>query len=88
MHYVYILFLKTNELYKGYTDNLKRRFREHNQGLVDATRNKRPIELIYYEAYQNKSDAVKRERYFKTGWGRDYVKKILANYLKNKNPKN
>lgn len=84
------IFKKYHELYKGYTDNLERRLKEHNNGYVRATRNKRPLELIYYEAYRNKTDAMNREKYFKTGWGRDYLKKVLNNYLlkeKQKNPK-
>ncbi len=89
MYYVYVLFLKKHhELYKGYTDNLKKRWSEHARELVESTRNKGPLEIAYYEAYQNKKDAMDRERYFKTGWGRLYLKKILKNYIQeSKNPK-
>ena len=88
MYYIYVLFLKNKELYKGYTDNLERRMKEHNSGLVQATKYKRPLELIYHEAYHNKKDAIDRERYFKTGWGRNYLRKVLKNYIEeNKNPK-
>jgi len=83
MYYIYVLFLKRyQELYKGYTDNLEKRLHEHSRGLVRSTRNKRPLELIYYEAYQNKLDAMDRERYFKTGWGGVYLRKVLKNCIK------
>jgi len=82
MYYLYILFSKKDYgLYRGYTDNLDRRFKEHQKGLVEATKDRRPLELIYYEAYRNKKDAMARERFFKTGWGRNYLKKILKHYL-------
>jgi len=77
---------KDKGLYTGFTDNLKRRIKEHNQGLVASTKNRRPLELIYFEGYKDKSSAQKREGYLKIGWGRNYLKKILDNYYKN-NPK-
>ena len=88
MYYVYVLYLSTREFYKGYAQDLQKRVKEHNNGYVDSTKNKRPMELAYYEAYQNKRDAMDRERYFKTGWGRLYLKKVLKNYTSKKlNPK-
>ena len=82
MYYVYILrSKKDNDFYTGYTENLETRFKEHNKGLVKATRNRRPLELIYYEAYKNRKDAIKREKFLKTGWGRNYIRRVLANYL-------
>ena len=85
MYYVYILFsLKDNKLYVGYTNNLRRRMSEHKNGMSLATSNRRPLGLIYYEAYMNQRDAMSREKYYKTGWGRNYIKKILRNCLKEK----
>lgn len=82
MYYIYVLSSKKcRELYKGYANNLKRRIREHRKGLVEATKNKKPLDLVYYEAYQSRKDAMARERYFKTGWGRNYLRKILKHYL-------
>ena len=81
MYYVYILkSLTDKKLYSGYTDNLKRRFREHNNGEVESTRNRKPFTLVYYEAYQHQQDATAREKFFKTQWGRNYLKKVLKNY--------
>ncbi len=62
MFYVYILkSVKLNQLYIGSTNNLKRRFIEHNKGLVPSTKAKRPLDLIYYEAYKVESEARHRE---------------------------
>jgi len=81
MFYVYILeSLKDKKLYVGYTNNLRRRFEEHNSGKIDVTKYRRPFKIIYYEAYLNQQDATSREKYFKTGWGRTYLKRILKNY--------
>jgi len=81
MFYVYILeSLKDKKLYVGYTNNLRRRFEEHNSGKIDVTKYRRPFKIIYYEAYLNQQDATSREKYFKTGWGRTYLKRILENY--------
>lgn len=84
MYYIYVLRSITDgKLYNGYTNNLKRRFQEHNDGLVPSTKNRKPLELIYYEAYCNQQDATSREKYFKTQWGRNYIKKVLKNYWNN-----
>ena len=62
MHYVYVLkSVKLGELYVGQTNDLKRRFVEHNTGKNVSTKHKAPFKLVYYEAYQSKSDAKFRE---------------------------
>jgi len=62
MFYTYVLrSIKDNKLYTGSTDNLERRFREHNASKVFSTKSRIPFELIYYEAYKSESDARKRE---------------------------
>ena len=66
MFYVYILkSTKDNKLYIGYTKDLKQRFLQHNKGLVESTKNRKPFKLIYYEAYLNQKDALEREKSFK-----------------------
>lgn len=78
MHYVYILCSrKDGNLYVGYTNDLKQRLRKHNSGKVQATAHRLPLALIYYEAYLNEWDAREKERYLKTGWGRNYIRKYL-----------
>ena len=71
-------------MYIGYTNDLKRRLKEHNEGKNFSTAPRKPFKLIYYEAYLNKEDAKERERFFKTGWGRQYLKKKLKNYFSSK----
>lgn len=88
MFYVYILLsLKDNLWYTGYTENLKRRFEEHNNGLNYSTRKRRPFKLIYYEACLDEDDAKMRETYLKTGMGKRYLKNRLKFYLNNLNKK-
>jgi len=66
MFYLYILrSLKDSKLYIGSTSDLKRRFSEHNSGKNYSTRNRKPFELIYYEAYRSESDARQREKNLK-----------------------
>jgi putative endonuclease len=75
MFYTYVLKSENDgKLYIGYTDNLKRRFEEHNNGQVESTKGRRPFKLIYYEACLEKQKAVSREKYFKTGFGRNFLK--------------
>ncbi|MBI5734105.1 MAG: GIY-YIG nuclease family protein [Candidatus Kerfeldbacteria bacterium] len=66
MYYVYILQSKKDKkLYLGSTNNLKRRLIEHNKGLALSTKLRRPLELIYYEAYKSEKDARNREQNLK-----------------------
>ncbi len=66
MYYVYVLkSLKDLKLYFGYSSNLRLRFLQHQSGLVESTRHRRPLELIYYEAYNKKELAEERERNLK-----------------------
>ena len=72
---------KDKKLYYGYTKNLKLRIDQHNKGKVESTKNRRPLQLIYFEGCINRDDATKREKYFKTHYGRMYIKKRLNNYF-------
>jgi len=79
MFYTYIIqSLKDQNLYVGFTDNLKERFAQHQKGKVNATITRKPFRLVYYEACINKELAIKREKYFKTGFGRRYLKNRLG----------
>ena len=66
----------------GSTNDIKKRFKEHNDKKVPATRNRTPFELLFYEAFISKSDAFAREQWFKTGLGRNHMKKMLIETLK------
>jgi len=82
MFYTYILYsLKDTKLYYGYTKDLAQRFEQHNKGQVSSTYDRRPLKLIYYEGCLNKEDALKREKYFKTYRGRQFVNKRLKSYF-------
>ena len=79
MYYFYILQSKVNnKLYKGSTENLRKRFKEHNSGKVKSSKNGTPWNLIYYEAHRNKTLARKTELFYKTGQGRRQLKKKLG----------
>ena len=81
MYYVYVLMsMKDNQLYVGYTNDLKSRFIIHSKGNVESTRSRRPLKLVYYEACLCKNDALKREKYLKTTWGKRYIRNRIRSY--------
>ncbi len=82
MHYTYVLQSeKDDKFYVGFTKDLKLRFEQHNKGLVESTKDRRPLRLIYYEACLEGNDATKREKYLKSYHGRMFLKKRLKFYL-------
>ena len=82
MFYTYVLISKKDkELYIGFTKDLKKRLDEHQKGLVVSTAQRRPLKLIYYEACLNENDAIKREKYFKTGFGRRFLRNRIKAYI-------
>jgi len=86
MFYVYVLRSKKNNIhYTGFTKNLWKRIEEHNRGEVKSTKGILPLELIYYEACIDKMDAIRREKYLKTTYGKRYLKNRLMNYYKDRN---
>ncbi len=83
MFYTYVLLSENDKnFYIGSTNDLKIRFDEHQKGLVVSTAQRRPLRLIYYEACLNQNDAVKREKYFKSGFGRRFLRNRVEAYLK------
>jgi putative endonuclease len=86
MFYVYVIECSFNGkqlFYIGYCRNLKKRLKRHNNGEVRTTKKYDKIKLIYYEACLNKTDAIRREKQLKTGFGRGYIKRRLDSYLTN-----
>ncbi len=82
MHIVYVLeSLKDHGWYIGYTTDLGKRFLAHNQGRNRSTVIRRPWKLIYAEAYLEKMDALGREKFLKSGNGREILKKQMRCYL-------
>jgi len=84
MFYVYVLrsIKDPNEIYVGYTTNLKKRFSLHQKGLVQSTKPYRPWRLIFYEVYISRADAKRREEYLKTAKGKRVLKLMLQDTLK------
>jgi putative endonuclease len=74
-YYSYVLrSLKNGILYKGSTENLETRLSYHNQGKVTFTSKHLPWELVFFESFETRSEAAKREKLYKTGVGRDWIK--------------
>jgi putative endonuclease len=83
MYYVYVLQSELdNRFYTGFTKNLEKRVEEHNSGISRSTKGRIPLKLVYYEFCLNLKDAMKRERYLKTTWGKRYIRNRVSNYLK------
>lgn len=81
--YTYILKSKKDGLlYTGCTKDLKLRIEQHKNGEVESTKDRRPLELIYYEACRNNTDARHREMYLKECYGKMFLKNRLKVYLK------
>lgn len=77
-YYTYVLkSRKDGKLYVGWTSDLKVRLKKHNQGKVESTNLRYPLDLIYYEACLTKDKAVLREKQLKSGFGRAYLKRRL-----------
>jgi putative endonuclease len=75
MFYTYVLKSeKDGKFYIGWTNDLSGRLKDHSQGKVTSTKGRRPLELVYYEACPNENKAVAREKYFKSGFGRRFLK--------------
>jgi len=83
MYYVYVLKSKKDgQFYVGYTADLRKRLDLHNKGKVESTRYRRPLELVYCEACLNEEDALHRERYLKTTYGKRYIRNRIRRYLR------
>jgi len=73
VYYTYILSSeKDSSYYIGFTNKLQKRIRQHNSGKSKYTSKHRPYKLIYYEPFETKTEAIQREKYFKTKEGRDF----------------
>jgi len=81
-YYVYILqSISTKKLYTGYSVDLRERLQKHNRKLNFSTKPYAPWKLIHYEAYRNKQDAKRREKYLKTNQGARLLKRMLKEYF-------
>jgi len=82
MFYTYVIqSKKDNKWYTGHTNDLRKRFNEHNSNKVYSTKSRSPFSLIYYEVCLNQQDARSREKYLKTEMGKRYLKNRLKRFL-------
>lgn len=81
MFYVYILKCGDGNLYTGYTTSIEERFKRHQNKEVFATKGRQPVELIFFEAFQNSGDAKRREMYLKTTAGKRAVELMLRDFF-------
>ncbi len=81
-YFVYVLLsLKDGKFYVGYSMHLSQRIKQHSRGEVISTRSRRPLKIIHYEWFGNERDAKSRERFLKSGFGREQLKASLKNTL-------
>ncbi len=77
MNYVYVIRSREGHLYTGSTTNIEKRLYQHKNHLAGWTKRGTEWELVYLEEYSTYSEARKREKWFKTGVGREYLKEKL-----------
>ncbi|OGD87540.1 hypothetical protein A3J17_03195 [Candidatus Curtissbacteria bacterium RIFCSPLOWO2_02_FULL_40_11] len=84
MYFVYLLrSIKNGKTYTGFTSKeASKRLKEHNLGSNKWTRDNKPFNLVYYESFYCKQDAMHREKFYKTGVGNKLKKVIIGYYLK------
>jgi len=76
---VYVLYSRNfKRTYVGQTNNLEQRLERHNKGMVKSTRLFQPWDVAYHEQYRSRAEAMKREKWLKSGSGRDFIKKVFA----------
>jgi len=81
-HYVYVLKSdKDGKFYTGCTKDLRKRFNQHCNGQVTSTKDRLPVQVVYYEMSLDQSDAFAREKYLKTGMGKRYINNRLKRFL-------
>ncbi|MBI2670084.1 MAG: GIY-YIG nuclease family protein [Candidatus Yanofskybacteria bacterium] len=82
-YYAYVIQSnKDGRFYTGFTVDLRKRLKEHNESkYISWTKGRGPFDLIYYEACKNKEDARQREKYLKTGRGKRFIKERLRRFL-------
>ena len=78
MYYVYILKLKNNQFYIGYTSNLKERVKQHKQNQICTTKRLKADKIVFYAGFKYKKKALSFERYLKTYSGFAFRNKRLV----------
>ena len=79
-YYSYVLkSVKNGILYKGSTQDIEKRIEYHNKGLVQYSSKHIPWELVLFEEFKTRSEAMQREKWYKTGVGREWIKTQIGN---------
>ena len=87
-YYTYLLLSeKDGKYYIGYTKDLNVRFEQHQKGQVASTKHRLPFKLIYFEACLSQKDALVREKYLKTYYGKMHIAKRLKSYFTSRGSK-
>jgi putative endonuclease len=78
MYFLYVIESEINKfLYVGITNDINKRLKEHNSGKTKSTKGYTPWKLVYSENFENRLDARKKEIYYKSGCGKEYLKSII-----------
>jgi putative endonuclease len=77
MHFVCVLRNSAGRHYTGHTADLAQRTGQHNHGVTKSTKNRGPWELVYHEEFATRAEAMRREKYFKSGKGREELRARL-----------
>jgi len=81
-YYVYVLQSQNNnKWYTGFTKDLRKRLKEHNNNMSTYTKGRGPFELIYFEGYKTREDALSREKQLKSGPGKAYLRQRIKRFL-------
>lgn len=80
MYYAYVIQNAQGKLYKGFTSDIQKRIHQHNsnEGFSSYTSNKGPWKLVYAEEFDTEKEAREREKFFKTGKGREFIQGRLS----------
>ena len=75
---VYVLQCADDSLYVGLSRDVQRRLNEHAVGRGRWTRSRLPVKLVYQEVHPSRAEARNREKYLKSGWGKQWLKRKLT----------
>jgi putative endonuclease len=79
MYYAYVLkSLSFDFYYKGHCQNIEKRLAEHNSGMTSSIKKYKPFKVVYFEEFESRTEAIKREKYFKSATGRRFLKGKLV----------
>ncbi len=79
MYFAYILkSIDHDYFYKGHCQDLEKRLKEHNSGITTSIKPYIPFKIVYFEKFESRGLAIKREKYFKSAAGRKFIKNLLV----------